>query len=239
SVTDTTKNQGTGFASASTTRYYLSTNNVLDASDVMLGSRAVPALGPGASNSGGATLTIPASTSGGTYYLFAKADADDVVLESHETNNTYATTITIGADLVISAMSVPTAGGAGLAITVSDTTKNQGAGSAAASTTSYYLSADAVLDPSDVLLGSRAVAPLAPGATDSGSITVTIPAGTGAGTFYVFAKADSADVVSETAETNNTSSRTLQIGPDLLVTSLTAPSSAGAGATISVTDATK
>ncbi|HEX9366426.1 MAG TPA: S8 family serine peptidase, partial [Vicinamibacterales bacterium] len=239
SVTDTTKNQGTGFAQATTTRYYLSTNNVLDASDVMLGGRAVPALAPGASNTGTVTLTIPASTAGGTYYLFSKADADDVVLENHETNNLYATNITIGADLVISAMSVPTDAGAGFAITVSDTTKNQGSGIAGASTTTYYLSADGALDPSDVVLGSRAVGALASGASDSGSISVTIPSGTAAGTYYVYAKADAANVVGEVAENNNTASRLLRIGPDLLVTTLSAPSAAGTGATITVTDTTK
>src|SRR5262249_51430241 len=74
-VTDTTKNQGTGLASASTTRYYLSANTVLDAADVMLGSRAVPALGPGASNTGSVSITIPASAGGGMYFLIAKADA--------------------------------------------------------------------------------------------------------------------------------------------------------------------
>src|SRR5258707_5670106 len=110
---------------------------------------------------GTVTLTIPASTAGGVYYLFSKADADDVVLENHETNNLYATNITIGADLVISAMSLPTDASADVAITVSDTTKKQGSGCAGASTTTYYLSADGALYPSDVVLGSRAVGALA------------------------------------------------------------------------------
>ena len=74
-VTDTTKNQGGGPADASLTAFYLSTNAVLDALDVPLGSRSVPALGPGVSNTGSVTITIPAGTPGGTYYLLARADA--------------------------------------------------------------------------------------------------------------------------------------------------------------------
>jgi hypothetical protein len=52
-ITDTTRNVGSSAAPASTTTYYLSTNNdVLDAADLVLGSRAVPALAAGASDTG-------------------------------------------------------------------------------------------------------------------------------------------------------------------------------------------
>ena len=239
SVTDTTRNQGAGAAAASTTRYYLSFNNVIDSADVVLGGRAVAALAPGASNTGSVTLTIPAETAGGTYYLFAKADGEDAVIEDHEANNLFATNITVGSDLVVSSLTAPTDGGAGLPITVTDTTRNQASGTAAASTTTYYLSANALLDGADVVLGSRAVPALAAGVSDTGSVTVTIPAGTATGTYYLFAKADALEVVSEVSEANNTISRTLRVGPDLLIASFTAPATAGAGATISVTDATR
>jgi subtilase family serine protease/subtilisin family serine protease len=238
-VTDTTRNQGGGASPASSTRYYLSSNLSLDSGDTLLGSRAVAALAPGSSDTGSATLTIPAATPAGTYYLFAKADGDDALVETQESNNSYAVTVTIGADLVVYTFTVPSDAGAGLAITLSDTTKNQGAGTAAASTTTYYLSANAALDSGDVVLGSRVVPALGSGVSDTGSVMVTIPAGTATGTYYVFAKADAGEVVSETSEFNNTAVRTLRVGPDLLVTSLSAPSTAGAGTTISVTDTTR
>jgi len=60
---------------------------VLDASDVPLGSRAVPALAAGASNSGSTAVTIPTGTASGTYYILAVADADNVVVETGENNN--------------------------------------------------------------------------------------------------------------------------------------------------------
>jgi subtilase family serine protease len=234
SVSDTTRNAGGGTAPASTTSFYLSANGTLDASDILLGSRAVPALAPGASSSGSATLTIPASTPGGSYFLIAAADGDGAIAETSETNNIVNRGITVGADLHILTFSAPSDAGAGLTVTLTDTTRNQGAGTAAASTTSFYLSVDATLDAGDVLLGSRAVPALAGGASSAGSTTVTIPAGTATGTYNVIARADSGDVVPEAAENNNTSYRTLRVGPDLQVSALTAPASAGAGSSITV-----
>ena len=238
-VTDTVKNQGGGNAAASTTRYYLSANATLDAGDVMIGARPVAALAAGASDTGSAALTIPASTAGGTYFLIAAADADGAIAETIETNNTIAASIAIGADLTITSFTAPTDSGAGLPLTVSDTTKNQGSGTTPATTTSYYLSADASVDSSDVLLGSRTVAALAAGASDTGSATLTIPAGTASGSYYIIAKADAGGVVSETSESNNAFARPLRVGPDLLVASVGAPASTGAGATITVTDTTR
>ena len=153
-VTDTVKNQGAGQAAASRTRFYFSANSVLDAADVLLAdTRAVPALAAGSTSTGTTMLTIPSSTVAGTYFIIGKADGDDAVGETNETNNTSARSILIGADLVVSAMSVPGNGGADSTIVVSDTTKNQGGATAAASVTRFYLSANAVLDTGDVLAG--------------------------------------------------------------------------------------
>lgn len=106
-------------------------------------------------------------------------------------------------DLIISALTAPANGTVGGLITVSDTTKNQGAGSAGASTTSFYLSTLTTLDYTAVLLGSRTVAALAQDAVDSADTELTIPDGTLAGTYYVLAYADSDTAVDETDENNN------------------------------------
>jgi subtilase family serine protease len=238
-VSDTTKNQGGGAAGASTTRFYLSTDSTFDAADLPLGSRAVPGLPAGATNSGTTGVTIPTDTTVGTYYVIARADADGIVVETAEGNNTVARAVQIGADLAVSAFTVPTTAAAGASITVTDTTKNQGAGSAVVSTTAFYLSTNPVFEVGDLLLGSRAVPGLAAGATSSGSTVLGIPAGTASGTYYVVARADADDVVAETQEGNNTSARQVQIGPDLLIPTLTVPGTATAGATITVSDTTK
>jgi len=238
-VTDTTKNQGTGSADASVTRFYLSTNSTFDAGDVPLGERPVGSLSVGQVSSGSTTVTIPASTTGGTYYVIAEADASDVLVETSETNNTRADSIQIGPDLVVSAMSVPTTAGAGGTITVTDTSKNQGLGVADSCITRFYFSANSTFDAADTVLGERAVPALSAGQTSSGPTAVTIPAATAAGTYYIIAKADASNAVPETVETNNARLNSISIGPDLVVSATSVPTTAGAGGTITVTDTTK
>ena len=238
-VTDTTRNTGGGTAAASTTRYYLSSNGVVDASDVLLGARAVPSLAPGATSTANATLTIPSATAGGQYYLIAEADGEGAVAETVETNNIINRGITVGSDLHVLSFTAPSDAGAGLAITIADSTRNQGTGTAGASTTSFYLSADSIFDAADLLLGSRAIASLAGGASSSGSVSVTIPTSTATGNYTLFARADAGEAVSEAVEGNNLLSRSLRIGPDLQVTALAAPTATGAGATITLTDTTR
>jgi subtilase family serine protease/subtilisin family serine protease len=239
SVTDTIRNQGGGAAAASTARYFLSSNFALDSGDLPLGSRAVPALAAGASSSASTLLTIPANTPTGAWYLIVKADGEDALPESSETNNVFYRTIAIGSDLIVSAMTVPAAASAGQSIAVSDTTSNPGGGAAQASVTQYFLSANSTLGDGDIALGSRSVPALAGGASNAGSATLTVPAGTATGTWYVIAKADAADAVPETTENNNTTARALQIGPDLVISPFSAPAAASAGQSIAITETTR
>jgi subtilase family serine protease len=240
SVGDTTKNQGGGNAAASSTTFYLSTNVLLDSSDPVLTSRAVGALTAGLTESGSTTVNIPSNTAAGTYYVIAKADGPGVLTETSEANNVkYSTAIKIGPDLVESAISVPTAAGAGFPLTVNDTVKNQGSNIAGNSTTSFYLSTNFSLDPGDKFLGSRSVPALQPGQTSSGSTTLTIPADTLLGQYYILVSADDTNAVQESAETNNVSYGTTRVGPDLTVSALTGPLSATAGGAIQVTDTVK
>jgi subtilase family serine protease len=239
-VAETTKNQGGGNAAASVTSFYLSSNVLLDAADLLLGSRSLGLLTAGGSDAGSTTVTIPANTPAGLYYVLAKADAAGIVPETQETNNTkFSPAMKVGPDLIESSTIVPAAAGAGFALVVSDTVKNQGSGVAGASTTSFYLSANFALDTSDVFLGSRSVPSLAANATHSGTTSLLIPADTQLGTYFLLVVADSANAVLETAETNNTSYGTTRVGPDLTVLALAAPSPTVAGATISVTDTIK
>jgi len=240
SVGDATKNQGGGGAAASSTTFYLSANVLLDGTDTLLTSRSVGALAAGLSESGSTMVAIPSDTVAGTYYIVAKADGPGVVTETSETNNVkFSTAIKIGPDLVESATSVPTVAGAGFPLTVNDTVKNQGSNTAGNTTTSFYLSVNFSLDSGDKFLGSRNVPALQPGQTSSASTTLTIPAGTELGQYFILISADDTKAVQESAETNNVSYGTTRVGPDLTVSALTGPLSATAGATIQVTDTVK
>ena len=95
-VGDTVQNNGASAAEPSVTRFYLSTDLLLDPGDVPLGTgRAVPALAASASSAGSTALTIPATTAPGSYYLFAKADGDGAVTETQEGNNVAARAIKV------------------------------------------------------------------------------------------------------------------------------------------------
>src|SRR5207248_2317109 len=198
-VTDTTQNVGaTGSAPASSTRYYLSSNTLRDAGDILLtGARAVPALVAGASSAGTVTVTIPATTPVGTYFVLACADDTAQVPETNETNNCGASASTVQvtpatADLAVTGLDDPSATGlVGGTFRATDITRNIGVVAAGASTTRYYLSLDTVRDANDVLLGgSRAVPALGPGAFSTDTVTVTIPTGTPAGRYSLRACPD-------------------------------------------------
>jgi subtilase family serine protease len=95
-VTDTAVNQGLVTAAASTTRYYLSTDQLRNTADRLLTvSRPVSSLAAGAASSGSATVTIPSNTTPGDYYLLACADDTLVVTEIDEGNNCVASAATI------------------------------------------------------------------------------------------------------------------------------------------------
>jgi hypothetical protein len=88
-LTESTANSGSLPAPPSTTRYYLTTEPVVDpATARVLGERAVPALGPGERSDGAsATLTVPADLPAGRYHLAACADAPGTITELEEQNN--------------------------------------------------------------------------------------------------------------------------------------------------------
>jgi CARDB/Fungalysin metallopeptidase (M36)/Calx-beta domain len=199
-VSDTTRNQGAGAASLSTTSFYLSTNAVFDGADVLLGARPVQALAPGASSASVTSLALPLTTAAGNYYVLARADAPGMVLETNETNNLRTDPIAVGPDLVVSVLSIPAIGGAGSVISVGDTTKNQGGGTAPPSSTRFYLSTNAVFDGTDLFLGARVVTELAAGASSAVSTFLTLPSTTPAGLHYILARADGDTGVPETNE---------------------------------------
>jgi serine protease AprX len=239
SVTDTTKNLGAAPAGASTTSFFLSTNNALDAADVSLGSRPVALIGGGATQVATTPLVIPASTPGGAYYVLAQADSAGVVSEYLETNNVRASArVLIGADLSVTVLTAPADMAAGQAFDVSETTANVGTVSAPATITRFYWSVNSTLDATDTLLGMRALDELSPGAVNAATLPLTVPASASTGSYYLFASVDDNHELPEMSETNNLKKVTINVGPDLVGLSLTAPSSVPGGV-LAVTDSTQ
>src|SRR5204863_230155 len=193
-LTVTTKNQGVGASEATTTSLYLSMNAVFEATDTRLTDLSIAPLAPGASVTSDASVTIPSTVTGGTYYLFAVADTGQIEAEGSETNNSFIRSIKIGPDLQISTLSVPLTGVPGGVLSISSTVTNSGGGNAGTFAVTFYLSTNYLLDAADVLLsGSRTITSLAAGASSAGGTDVTIPAGTAVGTYVLIAKADGND----------------------------------------------
>lgn len=208
-VTDTTRNLGLVTAGATSNRYLLSRDTLRDNGDVILtGLHATPALAAGGAFDGSVDLTIPTTTAPGSYFLLACADAGLQVTESDESDNCRA------ADRIAVALPDLTAsnvvikrriGLVGFNLEVSSTVSNIGTVPAAATVTRYYLSRDAIKDPSDPLMRDPGAAPaLAPG--EAFTATVQVRPTTSApllGQYYVLVCSDDAATVSEALETNN------------------------------------
>jgi choice-of-anchor B domain-containing protein len=216
-VTDGIRNvSGAVAAAPSTTRIYLSAKTTLDDTAVLLGERPVSALAPGTTSAATTTVTIPASTPAGQYHVIALADAVHAVAESNEGNNARRSAIAVGhPDLVVSALSAPSSAKAGTAITVSETTRNQGPSAVGTDTTTrFYLSRNPTWDAGDTPLGNRPVPNLRGLQASTRSTTLTVPAGTPPGAYYLVARADADGEVDEgTGELNNTRSRALSVAP--------------------------
>jgi hypothetical protein len=246
---DTAVNIGLGTAPASTTRYYLSSDKVKSAGDILLGQRSVPSLTPGSSHtpSAAVTVTVPTSTATGTYHVIVCANDLQPIAEVDTTNNCMASNGTVKVtlpDLRATSVSNPlTPAPPGQSFTVTDTVQNAGVVPAGATTTRYYLHAatNNVKSASDVrLTGTRSVPTLSAGASSTGTATVTIPSSVTLGSYFLLACADDSTAVNETDENNNcvvSSAGVFVTLPNLQVSSVSAPpATANVGGTFSVTD---
>ncbi|MBI2833266.1 MAG: sulfatase-like hydrolase/transferase, partial [Acidobacteria bacterium] len=142
-------------------------------------------------------------------------------------------------NLQVSAFKVPRYAASGRSVLVGDTTKNAGPADAPPSSTRFYFSTNPLLDRFDTLMsGMHSVPSLAPAGTDSAVTLVTLPVSS-PGKWYVVAEADEPGAIAEAGEDDNTRTGVIYIGPDLIVSALSAPDSSVRGSTIAVTDTTK
>jgi hypothetical protein len=212
-ISDTVKNQGTADETATNlvAGYYLSTDATITAADTYIGQRNFIALAAGASNSGSATVTVPANLVPGTYYIGVLDDKTNVQPESNEANNARAgakiKVAAQGVDLKPTAVSTSaTSVGVGASFTISDTVINQGVTPGTKiSTARYYLSTDATITTADTILGQRSAIALGAGESSSGLCTVYGPSSLAMapGKYYIGVIEDNFNEQPESNETNN------------------------------------
>jgi hypothetical protein len=222
------KNQGTNGSQFNCIGYYLSADNVWDATDAYLGSSCQSLLFPGQSGTCAISATIPV------------ADPPNAEQESDETNNVVSFAVTVAAgsgslpDLELwrpslSFAAVPP-GGSTAAFTF---IFNRGPGAVANYEIGFYLSADTVFSATtDVFLGLVTGSSLVPsGGGAAGTIhsapVLTAPTTTAPGNYYLVLMADPRNIVAEGNESNN--SRAL---PLLVTGTVTATTSATAAVAV-------
>ncbi|MBP7533349.1 MAG: hypothetical protein KA783_02800 [Chitinophagales bacterium] len=213
-VTGTMKNIGNAAAVASKVRFYLSTDPIYSGTDAAIGFVNGNVLAANASQFIiEKSLTIPTTTAAGTYFVLCRVDADSQVTENSETNNLFNFTLSIVVlpDFITQTPIAPASIIKGSTGTVSCIVKNNALGTAAASTVQFYLSTNQTYETTDVSLGSSSVSALAANATTTKSRSITIPATTTPGTYYILYRADSQAQVAEQSETNNVVSKIITI----------------------------
>ena len=211
-VDDVVENQGQAASGPFQVGIYLSSDPLITPADILIGLRQVVDLGPSAGSSGSGTVTVPSDTPAGIYYLGTLADDTDSVYEQDEGNNQGLAGSTLEVkvpplpDLVPTHLAfAPTSVNAGQEITVGEGVLNQGNAAANTFQVGVYLSADSVIDDSDILLGFRTVAFLSDG--DESAVSgwpLEVPADTPAGSYWVGVWADDGDAIPESLEINNT-----------------------------------
>jgi hypothetical protein len=207
SITATVRNAGTSASSASTLRYYRSTDATVTTSD-----SAEPCTTAVGSLAAGGSLSAPvcrisAPLAAGTYYYGVCVDA--VGGESDTGNNCspgHAVVVSAGgqADLAISALSAASQVAVGGTLSVSATIVNRGTAAAAASTASIYLSTNTIVTTYDTWIADCQVPALAAGASHTCSMSIPIGVAVTPGSYYPGVIADARGVVTETNEANNT-----------------------------------
>ena len=225
-VSRTFRNSGSNPSSPFVVEYYLSTDQIIDGADHLVGSETIPGLAGGAVASGSYAITTPRA--GGIFYLILKVDSGDAVAEGDETNNVVVApqqlTVT-GPNLAVSAADynphqpIP----ADTLFTINRLIINDGTAAAGPFQVAYYLSADQTLDGGDTLLGTESRPGLNAGADDD--LVINMNSGATAGTFYIIIRLDATDQVVELNETDNdyAYSNTIQImaQPDLTADAIT------------------
>ena len=242
-VSASVMNGGGGPSATTTLRYYRSSDGTITPSDTEVGTAEVAELSASGSTTESVQVTAPATS--GTYYYGACVDS---VTDETDTTNNCSTSVRITLlepDLVVGSPSVSNgAPAAGAQFALSATVRNDGTGSAAATTLRYYRSSEATISTADTEVGRGPVVGLAGSGSSSQSVDLFAPATPG---IYYYGAC--VDAMTDESDTTNNCSTSVQVtvqqtvtepqgDPDLTVTSAAVSDSgptAGAMFTLSAT----
>ncbi|HAF28301.1 MAG TPA: hypothetical protein DCG75_04555 [Bacteroidales bacterium] len=211
-ITIKTENIGTSYASAGVVNFYLSENSSYDVSDTYIGNQyCYITLAAGESYTYDVThVSIPSGTSLGLRYLIAYIDGGLSVNESNENNNTDSRLFEVVENTLLPELSLSIYSASPSTINVGENTtlvfnlSNTGDADAGSNTTEFYLSSNTTCENYiDEYLGSYTYTSINAGGNSTTGTTVTIPTNVDAGTWYIVAKVDANNEVTESNEENN------------------------------------
>ena len=188
----------------------LSLDQIDDPTDRVIGyAQHEGILNGGASYNATTDVFVPSGLAG-QYYIFIRADRNNQLAESSETNNSsspkpVSLQLAPPSDLIVTNVTQPATASPGESATFNWTVQNTGANPATGLwTDTVYLSTDQTWDIGDVLVGRyTAGVNVAPGQTYNGTLSTALPA-VNLGNYYVIIRTDIRNRVIETNENNNT-----------------------------------
>ena len=207
----TVKNNGAGDAGSFQIKYFFSSNDIYESTDLeILTSQNVAAVTGGKSFvANEVSFTIPTSTTAGTYYIFAMADFGATVKESNEADNMSSATFKVGAfaDMKANPLILDKTKVLPLeTISISGSLSNAGGSTAINFDVQYYISTESIFNAATAtpLFSAVLVPPLS--AEELYTLPIQkyiIPSGSKEGIYYLFAILDKSATIAESNESNN------------------------------------
>jgi uncharacterized repeat protein (TIGR01451 family) len=240
-VTTAVRNAGFGNPGPFGIGIYLSTDQVINSADTLVGIRYIAGLAPGLTSTGTTQVTISGNFTSGSYYWGMIADLTNGIPEITETNNARvgnAVTIQPLIDLVMTTMSGPDAWCTGNPFQVSNVVQNIGSAGALPFMVGLYLSEDPIITPDDMLMYTRNLTGLGIGQISPNIMTLINIGGLNSGTYYYGAIADPGQGVTEANEENNAvlgNAVAVTLGPDLVLKDIIVPQYGSQGSSLPVT----
>ncbi len=231
----TVENRGVEAASAVRLALFDSADPVLDPSDPRLSSLELGAVAAGGSRTATIGFAVPPTAPRGVRSVFAVVDPDASVTEFDETNNAARAPLGVDGriDLVAAALQGPVAIHPGQLASLVLTVRNDGDADAVDVEVEASLGLDAVIDPSDLVVGRATTARVARGASVPVTVPIRLPdqlpgSGPLGRSLYLGARVDPRQSVPETDETNNGLTRSATVtGGDLVAVALEVPAGVG------------
>ncbi len=230
-------NTGMSVAPQTRARVVYSTNQLIDPSDMQLTTVSIPSLGAQTSDQIQVQVDLPTTPASGTMYIGVIADAENVVAEASESNNTASSQVTLTVpgnaklDLSIAELNVSPSGAIqGAPVSVSFKVTNRGTEGAGQSVSQLYLSTNNTISENDTLIGTLTTPAIEANASVSVSGMVTVPSTVSNGRYFLGVVADATRQLTESNENNNTGVARFTVGEmaDLAVDSLTVTPDEGA-----------